>query len=62
MMTVIPKSDQIDWEYCPKCDEHVEGDMMSYSCVGQYGMNVYCVVFCTQCGFEIRSKLVDKDI
>ena len=52
----------IDYEYCKKCDDHVEADYYSYSTIGMYGTNVYCKVYCKQCGELIREKLIDKDI
>lgn len=55
-------NNQIEWEYCRKCDDHVEGDYTSHACVGQYGMNVYIKAYCTVCGNFLYERLIDKDI
>lgn len=60
-MSKLPNS-QIEWEYCKKCDDHVEGSYESFSCVGQYGMNVYVKAYCQVCGTFLYEKLIDKDI
>lgn len=52
----------VEWDYCPNCDKHVITFAECYSCVGQYGMNVYAKEICTECEHVIRTKLIDKDI
>ena len=52
----------VEWDYCPNCNKHVITFAECYSCVGQYGMNVYAKEICTECEHVIRTKLIDKDI
>lgn len=51
-----------EWDYCPRCDEHVRAYTDCKSIVGQYGKNVICQDRCEMCDYVIREKLVDKDI
>jgi uncharacterized protein with PIN domain len=54
--------DQPSRERCPYCHTDVETYEYFTECVGQYGRNVVSHTVCTECGEQLKEKLVDKDI